>query len=139
MEKKEGPSLAEIMRQKQQIEKIRDAVEKLHTENTSNPTQQLVWVCDRQGNFEFYYESNSLFFWHEKKERDYIFLDDSSHSFCNHDEEIPDDVEEFIEDFSSEIEHYQVVIFEHVTYDFPNRPFELIRTRPGKRIKKPLL
>ena len=126
MEKKERPALVDFMHKHQQIGKIRDAVEKLHIENTKNPTQLLVWVCDRQGNFEFYYEANSLFFWNEKKESDYVFLDDSSHAFCCNDEEIPDDNWDFIEDFGPEIEDYQVEIFEHIEQDARKFPFELI-------------
>ena len=101
-------------------EKIFEALLTLNQERLLNPSNTMTCVVDRQGRFYFYYETNSLFFWHEKEPQDFIKLTDSETVFFS-EEETPQNIGDVID----EIQFYEMVIHEHVTYDFPQKPFLL--------------
>ena len=113
-------------------ELIFDALIDLNEEHKENPKNVLNWLIDRQGNFYFYYDANSIFFWDEKNETDFIKLTDSQEAFWD-DCDIPKSSNDIMDD----IQYYLMLIWEHISYDFPSRPFKLIKTKSGKKIKQP--
>ena len=115
-------------------EKIFEALVDLNEENKNNPRNVEVCVVDREANFYFYYEANSLFFWHEKNPIDFIRLTDNESPFWD-DEDAP----ETWEDIPDIIQEYEMFIFEHITFDFPQRPYETQKILGHKnRLRKPL-
>lgn len=111
---------------------IFEALIDLNEENKDNPRNVLIWLVDRSGHFYFYHEANSIFFWAEKNEKDFIKLGDSHDEFWDDNDKpkSPDDI-------SDDIDYYLMLIHEHVSYDFPSRPFILTKTRPGKSVRQP--
>jgi len=99
-------------------EEIFKALQYLHEENKNNPRNILTCVVDRQAEFYFYYETNGLFFWHEKDPKDFIKLTDSENPFWDE-----HNAPEKWEDIADSIEEYEMFIYEHFTFDFPQKPY----------------
>ena len=71
----------------------------------------LNWGIDRGGNFYFYSETDSISFWSDKNENDFIKLTDNENDFWpdNEKPQSPDDI-------NDAIEYYNMLITDHMTY-----------------------
>ena len=111
---------------------IFEALIDLDKEKKDNPRNVLIWLVDRSGDFYFYYKANSIFFWTNKLERDFIKLGDSQNEFWD-----DSDKPEGPNDIGDDIDYYLMLIHEHISYDFPSRPFTLTKTKPGRTVRQP--
>ena len=78
-----------------------------------NPRNVLNWIVDRSGNFYYHYEANSIFFWSDKNENDFIKLTDNEEvKYFWPDSEKPQSPD----DINDAIEYYNMLITDHMTY-----------------------
>ena len=93
---------------------IFEALIHLDEAKKENPRNVLNWVIDRSGNFYYHYEANSIFFWSDKNENDFIKLTDNENDFWDDSEkpQKPDDIDD-------EINHFNMLITDHMTYAPP--------------------